>query len=70
MYYPALDSDAPDELYSEFCVEPLMFTLTVLLEANQVYYTTFLGDFLQPCLLGSLVFVMILKGKGEVGMDS
>ena len=70
MYYPALDSDAPDELHSEFCVKPLKFALTVLLEANQVYYTAFLGDFLQPFLLGSLVFVMILKGKGEVGMDS
>ena len=46
-----------------------MLALTVFLEANQVYYTAFLGDFLEPCLLGSLVLVMILKGKGEIGMD-
>ena len=70
MYYPALDCDAPDELHSKFCVKPLMFALTVLFKPNEVYYTAFLGDFLEPCLLGSLVFVMILKGKGEVGMDS
>jgi hypothetical protein len=46
-----------------------MLALTVFLEANQVYYTAFLGDFLEPCLLGCLVIVMILKGKGEIGMD-